>query len=329
MHNEIIRWGIIGAGDVAEIKSGPAFYKTDSSELLAVMRRNSEKAQDFAQRHNVPYWYDDAKALLANPDINAIYIATPPAQHKEYAIAALAAGKNIYIEKPITLNAQECREIIAARKQFNHKSCVAHYRRFLPCFIKVAELITEGAIGRPLLARLDMLQPARSKLIANSEQNWRVEPALSGGGLFHDLAPHQLDLMLHWFGPISDASGFATNQQKFHLADDCVIGWGRFNSGIEFQGRWHFAMPENIARDECEIIGSSGRLTINFFGEQVIKLFRGEKQEEIRLPNPKHIQQPMIEAVNAYFRGARENPCSLEEGLAVMELMDRFTVKRQ
>lgn len=324
-NSQIIQWGIIGAGDVAEVKSGPAFYKAPSSKLLAVMRRNGDKARAFAERHQVPLWYDNAEALLADPDIHAIYIATPPAQHKDYAVAALAAGKHVYIEKPVTLNAQECADIIAARDQSANKVCVAHYRRFLPCFLKVAELLQNGAIGKPLLAKLDMLQPAASKLISKTEENWRVNPALSGGGLFHDLSPHQLDLMMHWFGSVTSASGFATNQAKLHAADDCVIGWARFSSGVEFQGRWHFAVPENAARDECEIIGSEGRLTINFFGEQVIKLFRKDSDQEFRLPNPTHIQQPMIEMVNAYFRAECENPCSLEEALGVMELIDVFS----
>lgn len=329
MHtNKIIRWGIIGAGDVAEIKSGPGFYKAPNSQLVAVMRRNADKARDFAKRHQVPLWYSDADALLANPDIDAIYIATPPAQHKDYALAALKAGKDVYIEKPVTLNAAECVEIIAARDKSHQKVCVAHYRRLLPCFIKMRELVLGGAIGTPLLARLDMLQPAASKLIAQTDENWRVNPALSGGGLFHDLSPHQLDLMLHWFGPVVDASGFATNQAGLYPADDCVIGWARFASGVEFQGRWHFAVPTSETRDECEIIGTKGRGTINFFGEQVIRLYRDGDMQEFRLPNPPHIQQPMIEAVNRYFLEGGENPCSLEEALDVMELIDNFCVNR-
>lgn len=321
----IINWGIIGAGNVAEVKSGPAFYKSINSRLLAVMRRDSEKARAFAQHHQVPLWYNNADALLENPDINAVYIATPPAYHKNYTIAALKAGKDVYIEKPVTLNARECRELISARNEYSRKVCVAHYRRFLPCFIKVADLLNGGAIGKPLLARLDMLQPVTSNLIAQTEANWRINPALSGGGLFHDLSPHQLDLMLLWFGNVLDASGFSTNQGGQYAADDCVMAWARFSSGVEFQGRWHFAVPESAVRDECEIIGSEGRLTINFFGEQVIRLFRADGQDEFRLPNPPHIQQPMIEAVNHYFRTGGDNPCSLEDALKVMELIDTMT----
>lgn len=320
-----IRWGIIGVGDVCEVKSGPGFYKATDSELMAVMRRNGDKARDYATRHNVPYWYDNAEGLLANPEINAVYIATPPAQHKDYAIAALNVGKNVYIEKPVTLNAAECDDIIAAEKSTGKKVSAAHYRRYVPCFMKLHELIRGGAIGEPLLVQLDMLQPAASKIITTTEDNWRVNPALSGGGLFHDLSPHQLDLMLYWFGPVITASGFGFNQRQFNNADDTVHGWAKLQSGVVVQGRWHFAVGTEQTRDLCEIIGTKGKLTINFFGQQVIRLSNSNGNEEIIIPNPQHIQQPMIEQVNNYFRGERDNPCTISEAKAVMQLIDCFS----
>jgi 1,5-anhydro-D-fructose reductase (1,5-anhydro-D-mannitol-forming) len=320
-----IRWGIIGAGDVCEVKSGPGFYKAPNSELRAVMRRNLSKAQDYAQRHQVPLFYDNADELLANNDINAIYIATPPAQHKDYAIAALNAGKDVYIEKPVTLNAAECDDILTAAQRTGKKVCAAHYRRYVPCFMKVAELLRSGAIGAPLLVQLDMLQPAKSAIITETSDNWRVDPALSGGGLFHDLSPHQLDLMLSWFGAVVSASGFGYNQRHFNAADDCVHGWAKFDSGVVLQGRWHYAVAADQTRDLCEIIGTKGKLTINFFGQQVIRLHTSDGEQEIIIPNPQHIQQPMIEQVNAYFRGERDNPCSISEAKAVMELIDCFS----
>jgi 1,5-anhydro-D-fructose reductase (1,5-anhydro-D-mannitol-forming) len=321
---QTINWGIIGVGAVCETKSGPAFYKAPQSQLLAVMRRDGAKAQDFAARHGVPQWYDNADQLLANPDIDAIYIATPPAQHKDYALAALKAGKHVYIEKPVTLNAAECAAIIAAEKSARTKVAVAHYRRYVPCFMKFAELLRSGAIGKPLMVQLDMLQPAASDIIQNTDSNWRLNPALSGGGLFHDLAPHQLDLMLQWFGTVTQASGFSFNQNHHHSAPDCTQGWAKFSSGVVLQGRWHYAVHPQQTRDRCEVIGSHGKLSINFFGQQKIRMENAAGRQEIIIPNPEHIQQPMIEAVNAYIRGERDNPCSVTEATAVMELMDCF-----
>lgn len=322
---KIIQWGIIGVGDVCEVKSGPAFYKAEGSRLLAVMRRDLLKAEDFARRHQVPLAYADADELLANPDIDAIYIATPPAFHKGYALAALAAGKHVYIEKPVTLDAAECDEIVTALTSAQTKVCVAHYRRQLSCFKKFGELINSGAIGKPLMASLEMLQPAASKIITETADSWRVDPALSGGGLFHDLSPHQLDLMLQWFGNVIEAKGMAVNQRQLNTADDCVLGWASFSSGVVLQGRWHYAVNPQQTRDLCEVIGTEGKLSINFFGQQVIKLHNAQGEQEFIIPNPPHIQQPMIEQVNAYLRGERDNPCSIGEAKAVMELIDIFS----
>jgi 1,5-anhydro-D-fructose reductase (1,5-anhydro-D-mannitol-forming) len=322
-----IVWGMIGAGDVSEKKSGPGFQNAPDSELRAVMRRDAAKAEDFARRHQVPYWYDRAEAMLNDPDINAIYIATPPSSHKDYALAAIAAGKNVYIEKPVALNANECAELIAAAENSSSKVCVAHYRRFLPSFMKLKELLKTGTIGTPLVVRLSLLQAHQSPLIAQTEQNWRVDPSIAGGGLFHDLAPHQLDLMLHWFGDLADASGMSMNQAGYYDADDCVAGWAKFTSGLVLQGLWHFGVPEKQKLDECKIIGTKGELTINFFGEQKLYLNNARGEQLFTLANPPTIQQPMIEQVNDYFRGERDNPCSLHEAAKVMELMDLFTRK--
>ncbi|WP_111641416.1 Gfo/Idh/MocA family protein [Marinimicrobium alkaliphilum] len=320
-----LRWGMIGAGDVAEVKSGPALYKTAGSTLVAVMRRNPERAQDYARRHGVERWSTRAEDILQAEDIDAVYIATPPDSHKDYTLAALAAGKHVYVEKPVALNTRECDAMMAAEQASTASVCVAHYRRFLPIFARMKSLLDSGAIGRPLVARLDMLQPAGSDLIAASDQNWRVDPAIAGGGLFHDLAPHQLDLLLHWFGPVVRASGFGINQGGHYPADDCVHGWAELAQGVAFQGRWHFAMPETERLDLCEIIGTEGRLSINFFGEQCLTLDNGDGQQTFRIPNPPHIQQPMIEQVLRYWREGGDNPCSLAEARAVTALMDDFT----
>ncbi len=320
--DKIIRWGIIGVGNVCEVKSGPGFYKNPNSQLLAVMRRDGEKARDYATRHQVPLWYDNAAELLRNPDINAIYIATPPAQHKDYALAALAAGKDVYIEKPVTLNAEECRQLIAAAAQGNNKVCVAHYRRALPLFVKIGELLRTGAIGTPLLAQIDMLRPAPP---ITNDDNWRLNPAISGGGLFHDLAPHQLDLILHWFGAIQTASGIAVNQRQLSTADDLVQGWAQLQSGVVLQGRWHFALSSLHRRDQGEIIGTQGSIRFSFFGDANIYLSNHEGEQTIALSHPEHVQQPLIAQINHYFRGDGKNPCSLQDALAVMELMDCFS----
>jgi len=140
----MIKWGIIGCGDVTEIKSGPAFNKVKDSCLVAVMRRDNNQAKDYARRHNVAKWSIDANGLINDPDINAIYVATPPSSHEEYTIAALNAGKNVYVEKPMGLNAAAARRMAKASGDNNVKLVVAHYRRAQP----MGEYAAQSIIGQ-------------------------------------------------------------------------------------------------------------------------------------------------------------------------------------
>ena len=138
-----VKWGIIGCGDVTELKSGQAFNKVPNSSLVAVMRRDAEKAADYARRHQVPTWYDDAEALINDPNVNAIYVATPPDSHADYAIRAMRAGKPVYVEKPMALNSAECEAMNQVSRETGVPLFVAFYRRALPYFLKVKELIDQ------------------------------------------------------------------------------------------------------------------------------------------------------------------------------------------
>ena len=159
-----IRWGILGCGDVCEIKSGPAFNKVHQSKLVAVMRRDREKAKDFARRHRVPRYYDNADQLIDDNDINAIYIATPPAFHEAYAIQAMKSGRPVYIEKPVALDSQSCERMLEASHKFGAKVSVAHYRRGLPVFKKIRSLLQAGIIGKTSLVLAHTLQAPDEKI---------------------------------------------------------------------------------------------------------------------------------------------------------------------
>lgn len=322
-----IKWGIIGCGDVTEIKSGPAFNKVPNSSLVAVMRRNAAKAQDYARRHGVPKWYDNAAQLINDPEVNAIYIATPPLQHEEYTILSLQAGKPVYVEKPMTLNAPAAYRMKAAADRYNTRLSVAHYRREQPMFLKVKELLRDNVIGDVRFVSLQMLHPPASSLIANSDTNWRLDPAISGGGLFHDLAPHQLDLMIYFFGSVKKSAGIAINQTGASAADDLVTGHILFENGVVFNGTWCFTVSPADKQDICEITGSLGKISFPVFGNKVT-LSKDGKEEEFTFDVLQHVQQPMIEKVTAYFSGEGNNPCSAEQAILSMELIDSFTAKK-
>ena len=274
----------------------------------------------------MPKWYDSVSDLLNDAEIDAIYIATPPRYHLEHCLAALDAGKHVYLEKPMGLNAQECQEIISAEKSSKGKLAIAHYRRALPAFQKIGEFIEDGTIGQVRLAEVNFLLPEQSSLIANAEENWRINPEISGGGLFHDLSPHLFDLLLVYFGSPLSYEGFALRQSPDAPADDFVQGTILFKNNIIFRGCWCFTVGAAATSELLTITGTKGKVSSTFFGEEV-RLFTDAGEEVIPFTNPANIQQPMIEEVTSYFLGQRDCPCSPEEGLQVMEIIDRFSQK--
>ena len=317
-------WGIIGCGDVTEIKSGPAFNKVKNSSLLAVMRRDAKKAKDYAERHEVPYWYSNADDLLNNKAINAIYIATPPSNHLEYALKAIKHKKHVYLEKPMALNAHEAQQICEALKSSKSKLTVAHYRRQLPMFLKVKQLINDGEIGEIRCVDLRLLQPIGTDLITVTEDNWRTNKSISGGGLFHDLAPHQLDLIYYFLGDYKNAYGYAINQSKTYDADDVVNGIIQLKNGIQCRGLWAFNVNDSSRTDELKLYGSLGEIKLSIFGNE-IEITKNGTTKVLKLEHPEHVQQPMITATVNYFLGKQDNPCAAHEGLRIMELIDTFS----
>jgi len=320
MNTQTINWGIIGCGDVTEVKSGPAFNKVPNSKLVAVMRRNADKAKDYAQRHGVGKWYSNADDLIHDPDVNAIYIATPPLNHEEYAIKAMQAHKPVYLEKPMAINAASAERIERVANETGVKISIAHYRRQQPLFLKVKELLQQKAIGDVRFVDLKMLQPHQSEIITKTETNWRIDPSVSGGGLFYDLAPHQLDLMMYFFGSPKKTSGMAFNSSHYYNADDITCGQILFESNVVFNGSWGFTVAER--KDQCEIMGSEGKLSFSIFDHKQLILEREGTKTTIEFNRLQHVQQPMIERVVAYFLGQSPNPCSAREGVEVMKMMD-------
>ncbi|HAN79175.1 MAG TPA: oxidoreductase, partial [Bacteroidales bacterium] len=183
-----VRWGVIGVGKVCEIKSVPGLYKTSNSEVVAVMRRNADLAKDFALRHGIKKWYSDVDMLINDPDVNAIYIATPPGSHAEICKKAALAGKPVYVEKPMARNYAEALEMIEVCKEAKVPLFVAYYRRALPFFLKIKELVETGKIGEVRFVNIRMYKRLNQAINSPDNNNWRVIPEIAGGGHFYDLA---------------------------------------------------------------------------------------------------------------------------------------------
>jgi len=324
----MIRWGIIGCGDVTEVKSGPAFQNATNSALVAVMRRTAALARDYAERHGVPRWYDDADALIDDDEVDAVYIATPPSSHKEYTLRVAAAGKPVYVEKPMALDFAECEAMIGACRAAGVPLFVAYYRRALPRFLEVKKLIRSGAIGDPRFVSITLHQPPGADVLDPTKQlPWRVRPELSGGGLFVDLASHMLDFLDDALVPIEEVKGVASNQAGLYPAEDIVTATFRFASGVHGVGTWCFTSFDR--RDHTEIVGTRGRITYVTFDSSPIVLETAAGRREFPIDNPRHIQQPLIQLVVDELNGRGKSPSTGETAARTSWVMDRMLAANQ
>jgi len=298
-----VRWGIIGCGNVTEVKSGPGFQNARDSSLVAVMRRNAEKARDYAERHGVPRWYSNASDLIADPEVDIVSIATPPSTHCELALQVCAAGKPALVEKPMAASWAECRRMVEAFQDAGLPLFVAYYRRALPRFKKVQELLASGRIGSIRAVSVRYFAPWRN--FDRENLPWRFRPGISGGGLFLDLASHTLDVLDYLLGPVAASAGFASNQGSSYPAEDSVSLALKLESGALGTGLWQFGADRS--EDTIEVQGDRGRLTFATFGDGPIHLSSGGADEEFVIPNPTAIQQPLIQTIVDELNGGP--PC--------------------
>ena len=323
---DTVIWGIIGAGDVCEKKSAPAMYKIDHSEVKTVMRRSDDKAADFAKRHNIGHWTTNLDDLLSDEEINAIYIATPPNTHAELTLKAAKAGKAVYVEKPMANTYSDCLSMINACREADVPLFVAYYRRTLPGFLKVKELIESGIIGDIRFVNIEMYQPLQPDIITHLENNWRVNPDIAGGGYFHDLASHQLDYLDFLFGPIVEAHGISSNQVHLYAADDIVTASFQFENGVLGSGTWCFTTNPVSEKETIRIVGSKGELSFNTFGDPMILRLKSSKdgKEEFVFSHSQPIQKPLIQLVVDELRGVGISPSNGISGARTNWVMEHI-----
>ena len=326
-YSKEIRWGFIGCGEVTEKKSGPAFNLVPGSRIQAVMSRSKEKASSYAERHHVPRWYTDAQQLISDPDVNAIYIATPPSSHATYAIMAMKAGKPVYVEKPLASSYIDCQRINRVSEQTRVPCFVAYYRRCLPYFQKVKELVESGAIGKVTSVQIRFACPPRDLDYNSTALPWRVQRDIAGGGYFYDLAPHQIDLLQEIFGPIVRANGFSSNRGGLYETEDTVSAVFQFADGLPGSGSWCFVSHESARTDRIELIGEGGQLHFAVFTYEPIVLRNEQGRQEFRIENPKHVQLPLIQSVVEHLQQSSICTADSISATSVNWVMDRILGK--
>jgi len=314
---------MIGCGDVAEVKSGPGFYKAENSQLVAVMRRNGALAADFARRHGVARSHDDAEAIIRAPDIDAVYIATLTDSHCDYTVRCAAAGKPVYVEKPMAMEHAQCVTMIDACRAAKVPLWVGYYRRALPRFLAVRDLIESGAIGpvRMVVTRMFQRLPAPAQF-AGGNVPWRVDPALSGGGFFFEGACHTLDFLDYLFGPVETVRGFAANQAGAYKPEDVVTASLRFASGVYGSGAWCFAA--DVDEEYNEIVGANGRIRFSTYKPVPIRVYHGDAVEEIVVGDPPHVHQPMIQSIVDELNGHGRAPSTGESAARTSWVLDEM-----
>jgi 1,5-anhydro-D-fructose reductase (1,5-anhydro-D-mannitol-forming) len=311
-----VRWGILGCGDVTEVKSGPGFRKAAGSRLVAVMRRNGELAADYARRHGVPRWYNDAAALIADPEVDAVYIATLPGTHADYALQVAAAGKPAYVEKPMARTAAECDRMVEAFARANLPLFVAYYRRRLPRFLAVEEILQRGLLGAVTGVTYRLAAPHHQ-----AAAGWRMDAESAGGGHFLDVGSHALDLFDYWFGPLHQVAGNAANLGSPYAVEDAVTLTFLTSGGIPGSMACNFASA--IKDDSLRITGTLGEVTLSVYGSEPVRLETGAGVELLDRPNPPHVAQPLIQSVVDDLLGRGVCPSTGETARRTTQVMDQ------
>jgi 1,5-anhydro-D-fructose reductase (1,5-anhydro-D-mannitol-forming) len=314
-----VRWGIVGCGNVTEVKSGPGFQKADGSRLVAVMRRDRLKAEDYARRHGVPAVHTSADALIHDPGVDAVYIATPPSSHLDLALRVAAAGKPCLVEKPMAMTHAECVRMNDAFRAAGVPLFVAYYRRALPRFLEVRRQLESGAIGPVTDVHVRIAEPLAT---GEDASGWRFDPAVAGAGLFYDLASHCLDLVDFLLGPIAEATGVAVNTGGAYSVEDVTAGAFRFSGGMVGTGAWNF--NANRSEDWMVFTGPLGELRTPVFTDGDVVVRYGWHEKVLPLRNPPHVHQPLIQTIVDELRGRGRCESTGESGARASWVMDRL-----
>ncbi len=286
-----LRWGLIGCGDISRKRVAPALRDLETCELVAINRSRVEMAESFAREFGARRWYGDWRELIADSEVDAVYIATPVYLHAEQTIAAAEAGKQVLCEKPMAMNVAECDRMIAACQLNGVHLGIAYYRHFYPVLLRVKELIASGEIGKPVLAQVNAFE--RFNPQPGDDRYWLLEKDKAGGGPMMDFGCHRIEILLNLFGSIRQIKSIVGRTLFEREVEDTCVASFEFETGMQAVLNVTHAAFES--RDTVDIFGSEGSLHLPVLnrGELRIKKAAGERTEQ----HPPHanIHLPLIE----------------------------------
>lgn len=317
MGKDIIRFGMIGAGSVAEVKSAPALQKTSGAELVAVMRRDEEKLRDYATRHGITCYSTNAQDILEDPDIDAVYIATPPGSHAQYTLAAAKQGKAVYVEKPMARTAAEARQMVDACREAGVPLFVAYYRRAQPRFLKAKELIDTGALGEVRSFTYLYACPVPKD---DPNRPWLLTKEIAGGGLLFDIGSHMIDSIIFMLGQPVEVVGRAANLSRARETADQSSAFMRFDYGVA--GTLQFSFNVAQRTDRLHIMGTRGSLTMSIMGYDPLILTQDGVTQELPYLQPAHVQSYLITRVVNTLRGLDNLDSTGQSALQTQQILE-------
>lgn len=303
-------WGMIGCGDVTEVKNGPGLYLAEHSVLKGVYNRTASKAESWVSRHGHGIVYESAEELLKDPEIEIVYIATTPDTHTRYALMCAEARKHCLIEKPVAPTLKEGERIQEAFRRADRRCYVAFYRRQLNRFIQIHQIVRSGRIGQ-----IRGVQILRLTAPLKDPHAWRANPAICGGNVFTETDIHALDILTMLMGP---AEKITCSRSRTGYAASLQFSGGRIASGF-----WDY--ESEIQTDRFEILGSRGRIAFDFFNNAApVCIWDGQGYEEMIVEDSVHVGMAMEQEIVRELRGEGRFSGTIESALESLKIADQI-----
>mgnify|MGYP000847686154 CR=1 FL=1 len=311
-----VRWGLIGCGDIARKRVAPALHDLPNVEFVAVNRARADLAAAFANEFGAQKWYADWRELLADPDVEAVYIATPVHLHAEQTIAAAEAGKHVLCEKPMALNVAECDRMMAACAANGVKLSLAYYRHFYPVLARMKELIAAGAIGQPVLAQINAFE--WNDMQPGHDRYWFFTKAQSGGGPMMDFGCHRIEVLMNLFGRIQEVKAFTDNLLFAREVEDTSAAFFKFESGLRATLTVTHAAFES--QDTLDVFGSRGSLHVTRLNHGDLRIVTADGERTETHPPHANIQLPSIADMTEAILAGRASRVDGEVGREVARI---------
>lgn len=310
----MLRWGVLGASGVAHRRTMPAIKAAKNAELWALMTRNIERSKKLAAEHDAKRYYDNVDELIADENLDALYIASPVYLHCEHLLKAVQRGLHILCEKPMAMNVDECQRMIEACNSKNLQLQVCFLWRFHSCFQKVKSLISSGALGEIVEVRAPFL-----KWYPMPEGAWRGDPKQSGGGTLTDLGTHNLDLIRYLLEEdVSEVTAYTTSRITNWKVDETAIVLMKMKNGV------YGIMDCSFMVKNCDIIlevyGIDGTAFVyNDNGWKIKTFIKGEYKFE---SSPfENLYQAQIEHFARCLAGEEKPLVAGEDGLKNIQII--------